>query len=79
MHNKPQQSAPIRRKAVARIDARVCDELYDLILEEARRLNISLGEVLGRAAADKFGRPELGPTEKEKPGPKPQRRSKQPA
>lgn len=62
---------------MARIDARVCDELYDLVLDEAKRLNISLGEVLSRAAAEKFGKPELGVLEKEKPGPKPQARSKQ--
>lgn len=76
MHNKLARHAmQNRRKPLTRIDARVSDELYDLVLSEAEKENISLGEVLTRAVAEKLGRPELGIVEKEKPGPKPRPRT----
>lgn len=46
-------------------------ELYDALVADAERLNISLGEVLTRVYAASKGRPEMGVLEKAKPGPKP--------
>ncbi len=54
-----------------RIDVRADANLYRLIVAEADRLNVSLGEVLTMIAAQHFGKPELGTIAKAKPGPKP--------
>lgn len=58
---------------VARIDVRASERLYNLILKDAERQRISLGEVLTRAYAQQKGVPELGVLDKAKPGPKPKR------
>ncbi len=41
------------------VSVKVCDELYDLIAQEADRLGKPMIDIVVAAVAEKFGRPDL--------------------
>ena len=66
-----------RSKNVNRIEVRVSDEFYDLVVAASQASNnprLSMGEVLAKAFAEKIGKPDAWRMDKDKPGPKPRRR-----
>lgn len=54
-------AAAITRKKIMPnyVSVKVCDELYDLIAQEADRLNKPMIDIVVAAIAEKFGRPDL--------------------
>jgi hypothetical protein len=60
------------------ISVKVCDELYALIAKEAERTDENLIDVVVRAVAAHFKRPDLGEVPRRAPGRKPWKHAKQP-